>query len=205
VDAAIAGAAPNLVPGTVVGGHAVLASGTVRALKALAPLKIAPDTSHLEIRLDQAELAATPQIAALEAAVATKQNALAAGSSLVFHEKLLEGAKVKSLAPGEGVGLSSTGDLVTISASGVNSAVSSALAGKQGVLTQPGLFGTELLYDSSKLKRLAFGSGLTGGTEEQPDGSQTISMSVKSNLPVSTLTPPRRRRSPSPAGCRCPV
>ena len=68
-------------------------------------------------------------------------------------------------------------------------ALQTAVGTKQGTLTQPG-FGTELLYDSSKLKRLAFGSGLTGGTEEQPDGSQTISMSVKSNLPVSTLTPP---------------
>jgi hypothetical protein len=68
-------------------------------------------------------------------------------------------------------------------------ALQTSLGTKQATLTQPGI-GTELLYDSSKLKRLAFGSGLTGGTDAQPDGSQTISISVRSNLPVSTLTPP---------------
>jgi hypothetical protein len=60
---------------------------------------------------------------------------------------------------------------------------------KQGTLSQPGV-GTELLYDSSKLKRFLFGQGLTGGTELQPDGSQTVTLAVKSNLPVTTLTPP---------------
>jgi hypothetical protein len=90
---------------------------------------------------------------------------------------------------GDGIGLSSTGDLVTISASGVSGAVSSALAGKQDVLTQPG-FGTELLYSGSKLKRIAFGSGLAGGTDVQPDGSQTVGISVSPNLAVSSLTPP---------------
>jgi hypothetical protein len=144
-------------------------------------------TAALSAKADAASMYTKAQV---DAAIATKQDTLTAGSSLVFQEKLLQSGKVKSLAPGEGVGLTSTGDLVTISASGVNSAVSSALAGKQGVLTQPGLFGTELLYDSSKLKRIAFGQGLTGGTDLQPDGSQTLSMSVKSNLPVSTLTPP---------------
>jgi hypothetical protein len=49
----------------------------------------------------------------------------------VFHEKLLQSGKVTSLTPGEGIELSSTSDLVTISAAGVNSAVTSALAGKQ--------------------------------------------------------------------------
>jgi hypothetical protein len=169
----------------VAGGFPVLGNGYVRALQAVAPLKIAPDTQFLQIRLDQAELAATPQIAALQTAVATKQNTLGigvvqgghpliqdgtikavrgtapvrvtstathvdvemdesyfgaitaiadeaaskqaqltAGSSLVFHEKLLDGTKVKSLAPGAGVELNSTGDLVTIAVS-PNLAVSS--------------------------------------------------------------------------------
>jgi hypothetical protein len=131
VDAAIASAGSNLVPGTVAGGHAVLANGIVRALKVSAPLRIDPDTSYLEIRLDQAQLDATSQIAALQTAVGTKQ----------------------------------------------------------GTLTQPG-FGTELLYNSTRLKRIAFGQGITGGTDLQPDGSQTIGISVNPNLAVSSLTPP---------------
>jgi hypothetical protein len=45
----------------------------------------------------------------------------------VFHEKLLEGTKVKSLTPGSGVELSSTGELVTISVS-PNLAVSTLTA-----------------------------------------------------------------------------
>jgi hypothetical protein len=124
VDAAIAAAAPNLTAGTFPGGYAVLDNGVIRALKASSPLRIDPDTTNLEIRLDQSLLNSTSQIAALQTAVATKQATLTAGSPLVFHEKLLEGTKVKSLAPGAGFGLSSKGDLVTISASGVNSAVS---------------------------------------------------------------------------------
>jgi hypothetical protein len=116
VGAAIAAADSNLTAGTAVGGHPVLANGVVRALRVLNPLKLAPDTSLLEIRLDQGELAATPQIAALQAAVATKQDALAAGSSLVFHEPLLQDGRVKSLVAGAGVTLSSTSDLVTLSA-----------------------------------------------------------------------------------------
>jgi hypothetical protein len=117
-----------LTAGTVTGGHAVLANGVVRALKVLSPLKLAPDVSHLEIRLDQAELAATPQIAALEAAVATKQNALTAGSSLVFHEPVLQGTKIKSLVAGPGVTLSSTDDLVTLSALPSSAPAASALS-----------------------------------------------------------------------------
>jgi hypothetical protein len=63
-------------------------------------------------------------ITAIADEAASKQAALSAGSSLVFHEKLLEGTKIKSLAPGAGVELSSTGDLVNVSVS-PNLAVSS--------------------------------------------------------------------------------
>jgi hypothetical protein len=102
------GPGSELTAGKVTGGHAVLANGVVRALKVLGPLKLSPDTSHLEIRLEQSELTATAQIAALQTSVATKQNKLAAGSSLVFHEKLLEAGKIKSLVRGEGLAMSST-------------------------------------------------------------------------------------------------
>ena len=46
-----------------------------------------------------------------------KQDTLAAGSGLVFHEKLLQDTKIKSLAPGANVELTSTSELVTISTS----------------------------------------------------------------------------------------
>ena len=46
-----------------------------------------------------------------------KQDTLAAGSALVFHEKLLQDTKIKSLAPGANVELTSTSELVTISTS----------------------------------------------------------------------------------------
>jgi hypothetical protein len=72
-----------------------------------------------------------------------------------------------------------------LSVEGTN--VLSALGGKQAQLTQGG-FGTELLYDSNKLKRLQFGSGLVGGTDLQPDGSQNVFVSVSSNLSVDSLT-----------------
>jgi hypothetical protein len=52
----------------------------------------------------------------LESQVAGKQEQLTAGAGMVFHEKLLEGTKVKSLTPGSNVTLDSTDDFVTISA-----------------------------------------------------------------------------------------
>jgi hypothetical protein len=58
------------------------------------------------------------------------------------------------------------------------------LGGKQDQLTQEG-FGTGLLYDSNKLKQLQFGSGIVGGTDVQPDGSQNVSISVDPGLLAS--------------------
>ena len=55
-----------------------------RALQALAPLKIAPDPAFLQIRLDQAELAATPQIAALEPAASAFCFVATAASSVAI-------------------------------------------------------------------------------------------------------------------------
>jgi hypothetical protein len=72
-----------------------------------------------------------------------------------------------------------------LSVEGTN--VLSALGGKQAQLTQGG-FGTELLYDSNKLKRVQFGSGLVGGTDLQPDGSQNVFVSVSPDLSVDSLT-----------------
>jgi hypothetical protein len=79
VDTLAAGLATKqglLTAGQVAGGNPMLQGTTVRALQAEAPLKIAPDTQFLQIRLDQAELAATPAIAALQTAVAGKQDVL---------------------------------------------------------------------------------------------------------------------------------
>jgi hypothetical protein len=61
-------------------------------------------------------------------------------------------------------------------------------AAKQDPLSQPG-FGEELLYDGSKLQRLAFGAGIIGGTDIQPDGTQSVGITVSPNLTVSSLTP----------------
>jgi hypothetical protein len=61
-----------------------------------------------------------------------------------------------------------------------------ALAGKQDVLEQPG-FGATLLY-GNRVKRVGFGAGITGGTDEQPDGSQTLSLAVSSSLTLNNLT-----------------
>jgi hypothetical protein len=69
----------------------MLQGTTVRALQAVAPLKIAPDTQFLQIRLDQAELAATPAIAALQTDVAGKQSQLVAGAVEGGHPLLLPG------------------------------------------------------------------------------------------------------------------
>jgi hypothetical protein len=88
--AEVAGKQGQLTPGTVTGGFPVLGNGYVRALQALAPLKIAPDTQFLQIRLDQAELAATPAIAALQTAVGTKQSQLFAGEVEGGHRLLLQ-------------------------------------------------------------------------------------------------------------------
>jgi hypothetical protein len=92
VDTLAAGLATKqgqLTPGQVAGGFPVLSDGLVRAIQALAPLKVAPDTQFLQIRLDQAELAATPAIAALQTDVAGKQSQLVAGEVEGGHPLLL--------------------------------------------------------------------------------------------------------------------
>jgi hypothetical protein len=61
-----------------------------------------------------------------------------------------------------------------------------ALAEKQDVLEQPG-FGATLLY-GNRVKRVGFGAGITGGTDAQPDGTQTLSLAVSSSLTLNNLT-----------------
>jgi hypothetical protein len=61
-----------------------------------------------------------------------------------------------------------------------------ALAEKQDVLEQPG-FGATLLY-GNRVKRVGFGAGITGGTDVQPDGTQTLSLAVSSSLTLTNLT-----------------
>jgi hypothetical protein len=54
----------------------------------------------------------------LAAQVDGKQDALSAGTGLVYHEKLLEANTIKSLTAGNNVTLTSTGEFVSISAEG---------------------------------------------------------------------------------------
>jgi hypothetical protein len=80
----------QLTPGDVDGGHRLLQGDVVRAIKALSPVKAAVDTDHVELWLDQSELAATPAIAALQTAVGTKQSQLFAGDVDGGHRLLLQ-------------------------------------------------------------------------------------------------------------------
>jgi hypothetical protein len=79
----------QLTPGTVAGGHPMLQGNVVRAVKAISPVNAAVDTNHVELWLDQSELAATPAIAALQTAVGTKQSQLFAGEVEGGHRLLL--------------------------------------------------------------------------------------------------------------------
>jgi hypothetical protein len=136
----------QLTAGTVQGGRQMFDPNTkvVRAIKVISPVNVAIDTNHVEVTLDQSGLASTsallavksiaesnnqaladlmPQVEANNQAltafvpqVAGKQAQLSAGDGMVFHEKLLEGAKIKSLTAGSNVTLESTSDFVTISA-----------------------------------------------------------------------------------------
>jgi hypothetical protein len=54
----------QLTPGTVAGGHQMLQGDVVRAIKGTSPLKTSVDANHVELWLDQSELAATPAITA---------------------------------------------------------------------------------------------------------------------------------------------
>jgi hypothetical protein len=96
----------------------MLQDGVVRAIKGLSPVKVAVDTSHVEVFLDQSQLASTAALAALETEVDGKQPLLSAGTGFLYHEKLLEGTALKSLTAGENITLVSTGEFVSISAEG---------------------------------------------------------------------------------------
>jgi hypothetical protein len=110
--------------GVVQGGHPLLEGGSIKAIKATAPVQVTSTDTHVDVGMDASYFGA---ITAIADEAASKQAQLSAGSSLVLHEKLLEGTKVKSLAPGAGVELSSTGELVTVTVS-PNLAVSTLTA-----------------------------------------------------------------------------
>jgi hypothetical protein len=86
----VAGKQGLLTPGTVAGGHQLLQGTTVRAITGAGPVKVAADTNHVEVWLEQSELAATPAIAALQTAVGTKQSQLFAGEVTGGHRLLLQ-------------------------------------------------------------------------------------------------------------------
>jgi hypothetical protein len=76
-------------------------------------------TEGLAGKADQSALTSTDQaLAALTVEVDGKQDALTAGTGLVFHERLLEANTIKSLTAGNNVTLTSTGEFVSISAEG---------------------------------------------------------------------------------------
>jgi hypothetical protein len=87
--AELTGKQGQLTPGTVAGGHPMLQSTTVRAIKGTGPVKVAVDPNHVEVWLDQNELAATPAIAALQTTVGAKQSQLFAGEVEGGHRLLL--------------------------------------------------------------------------------------------------------------------
>jgi hypothetical protein len=68
----------------------MLQNGVVRAIKTISPVKAAVDTNHVEVWLDQSELAATSAIAALQTTVAGKQSQLYAGDVADGHPLLLQ-------------------------------------------------------------------------------------------------------------------
>jgi hypothetical protein len=86
----------------------IMQDGIVRAMKGISPVWLAPDVNFVAIGVDLANYATNT-------ALATKQNTLTAGTGMVFHEKLLEGTKVKSLVAGEHITMTSTGEFVNIS------------------------------------------------------------------------------------------
>jgi hypothetical protein len=88
----------------------IMQDGIVRALKAISPAWLAPDVNFVAIGVDLNNYATNT-------ALATKQNTLTAGTGMVFHEKLLEGTKVKSLVAGNNITLTSTEEFVNINLS----------------------------------------------------------------------------------------
>jgi hypothetical protein len=101
LSAELAGKQNQLTPGTVAGGHQLLQNGVVRAIKGSGPLKVAADTNHVEVWLDQNELAATAAIATLQTSVAGKQSQLTPGTVVGGHQMLQNGVvrAIKALSP----------------------------------------------------------------------------------------------------------
>jgi hypothetical protein len=86
-------------------------------ITAFAPLSLVPRTDAEDNPFSE-----------LSVDLSAKQDLLSAGTSLVFHEPMLQGTKIKSLAPGAGIQLTSTGDLVTISAALTDTTVNGDLS-----------------------------------------------------------------------------
>ena len=101
-------------------------------------------------KADQASLNSTDQaLAALTVEVDGKQDALSAGTGLVFHERLLEANTIKSLTAGNNVTLVSTGEFVSISAEG-GGAVTSA-DGPAGTFS--------MVNEAGEIRRIRAGAG----------------------------------------------
>jgi hypothetical protein len=91
----------------------------------------------------------------------------------VFHEPLLDGTKVKSLAPGAGVSMSSTSDLVTISAAPISA---------------PGGTGTFSLVDESgQILRLRPGSGAYASNQSGAVEPGVVTQGAQFQAPLSVL------------------
>jgi len=110
-----------------------------------------------------------------------------------WYQVCIWGFNTEINAPG--MGIDNLGVVYNLSAGNITAGsltvegtdVLSALGGKQDQLSNEG-FGTELLYESSKLKRVQFGAGIVGGTDLQPNGTQNLHISVSPNLSVESLT-----------------
>jgi len=166
-----------------------MSNNIVRALQAQAPLKLAPDTQFIQIRLDQAELAATPQIAALQTAVAAKQNTLGVGVVQGGHP-LLEGGAIKAIKATAPVRVTSTDTHVDVgmddSYFGAITAIADEAASKQAQLSAGSapVFHEKLL-EGTKIKSLTPGAGV-----DQSSTGELVTVAVSPNLAVSTLTAP---------------
>jgi hypothetical protein len=98
---------------------------------------------------------------------------LTPGTALVFHEPLLAGAKIKSLVPGAGVSMSSTSDIVTITAAPVSA---------------PGGTGTFSLVDANgQVLRLRPGSGAYASTQSGAVELGVVTQGAQFRAPFSVL------------------
>jgi hypothetical protein len=141
----VAGKQAQLGVGTVTGGHSMLENGSIRAIKGAAPVQVTATPTHVEVTMDESYFGA---ITAITDATAAKQDQLTAGTGMVYHEKLLEGTKIKSLTPGANVTLTSTGEFVSISAEGGTSSAT----GPAGALS--------LVNTQGKILRILPGTGV---------------------------------------------